>query len=180
MTFKKVVPSPKGRPRRNGEEIPIIEVVPRKGYWAIYSDRREWYDDPTAGTPYALNPFAGIEKIKHENMDYSQFDQIVKEKRKKSKFLTMEAGETAVFTFLSMEAIKRQNPISGEVEDAWLVKLLDEEGNEKQWTFTGLGVFNQFKEQNIQENDKIRVSKVKQGNRTRYLVEKMAINEEGE
>jgi len=154
------------------DDIPIIKVVPHKGYWAIYKDKKIFYEDPSAGTQYALNP----EWDMLNTMDYSQFDPIVQQKKKKSKFLTMDAGEMAVFTFLGMEAIKRQNPISGEVEDAWLVKLLDEEGNEKQWTFTGLGVFNQFKDQNIQENDKIRISKVKQGNRTRYVVEKMIID----
>jgi len=145
------------------DDIPIINVVPGKGYWAIYPDRKVFYEDPSAGTPQALYPSV-LEQI---SMDYSQFDPIVQKKKKRSKFLTMDINETAIFTFLGMEAIKRQNPMSGEVEDAWLIKLLDEEGNEKQWTTTSLAVFNQFKDQNIQENDKVRISKVKQNKRTR-------------
>lgn len=175
MTLKKMLNKYKIKGR--GNDIPIIKVVPRKGYWAIYPDRKEWYDDPTAGTEYALNPFAGTKTINTLNtMDYSQFDNIVKKKKKQGKFLTLDVNDTEVFTFLGMEAIKRQNPFSGELEDAWLVKLLDDEGNEKQWTFSSLSVFNQFKEQNIQENDKIRITKGEINGKARYSVEKMLLD----
>ena len=112
-------------------------------------------------------------------MDYTQFDKIVKAKRKKGKFLVLDSNESAELTLSSLETITRQNNFSGEIEDAWLAKLKDDEGNEKMWTFTSLSIFNQFKDKNIQEEDLIRITKQLQSNgKHKYIVENLAPEED--
>lgn len=105
-------------------------------------------------------------------VDYSAYDDIVARKKKEQRYLTLEDGECAVFTFLGIKLAIRENPFSGEEEEVWLIDLEDSEGYRKRWTVASLYIFNQFKEQNIQEGDRIRITK-KRRKKIRYLVEKI-------
>lgn len=152
----------------NNNNIPIIDEG-KDGYWIIYTDeqnkitKKEWVNNP----PYS------IEEDIFNMIDYNQFDEIVKEKRKKSKFLYLDVNQTAIFTFLNMGIAKVQNPFNQEIEDAWIITLLNEEGVEKQWTVRSLSVYEQFKRQNIQEQDKIKITRVPAGRNSKYIVLKM-------
>ena len=108
-------------------------------------------------------------------VDYTKFDEIVARKKKQQKYLSLEEGESTFFTFLGITAGIRQNPFSGDEEEVWFVTLEDDEGNKKRWTIASLYIFNQFKEQDIQEGDRIKIAKIRQGNKTRYLVEKIKL-----
>ncbi|MEK6884165.1 MAG: hypothetical protein AABY22_31335 [Nanoarchaeota archaeon] len=104
-------------------------------------------------------------------LDYNAFDEMVKEKKKKSKFFSMDIDDTQVFTLLSLDKAKMINNFSGEMEDVWVYLLEDEDKNQKTWDTGSLKVFSQFKENEIQEGDRIRITCVLKGKNKNYVIE---------
>ena len=112
-------------------------------------------------------------KNKGTNMtDYGSFDDQVKAKKAASKFLTIEIGESAEYEFTGMKM-----GMNNFGEDAWIVSLkgLDSSLPEerKTWTFASLKIFDSFKSQNINEGDKILISREPKGGKSTYTVKKL-------
>jgi hypothetical protein len=109
--------------------------------------------------------------------DYKQFEGLEKQKKdemkKKSKFISLEVGESMKLVFKDIKAITAQNPWSHELEDTW-VAIVDDEGNEKTWTLWNTKIFDQFKVQNIQTGDNIEISRVPNAKgKSDYIVKKI-------
>ena len=112
-----------------------------------------------------------------KNMEYKQFDALEKQKKdemkKKSKFISLEVGESIKVIFKDIKAITAQNPWSKELEDTWVV-IVDDEGNLKNWTLWSTKIFKQFKDQDIQEGQEIEISRVPNAKgKSDYIVKKI-------
>ena len=148
----------------NFKTYPLYEVDDNgKGYLAIRDEqgnviRRQYFKRSIRGKSMT---------------DYSSFDEQVKAKKAASKFLTIEIGESAEYEFTGMKI-----GMNNFGEDAWIVSLkgidpdLPEE--RKTWSVASLKVFNQFKEQNINEGDKILISREAKGSKSTYTVKKLS------
>ena len=106
------------------------------------------------------------------NMDYGTFDEDVKKKKAESKYLTIEIGESAEYEVTGMKM-----GVNNFGEDAWVVSLkgLDSSLPEerKTWTFASLKIFDSFKGQDINEGDKILISREPKGGKSTYTVKKL-------
>ena len=109
--------------------------------------------------------------------DYNQFDDAVKAKKAASKFLSIEIGESAEYEFAGMKLVNQINNFSHDEETVWLVSLkgidpkLPEE--RKNWTVSSVKVFEQFKNQDINEGDRILISREPKGDKSTYIVKKL-------
>ena len=107
-------------------------------------------------------------------MNYVQFDDFEKNKIRQNKFLISQDNESIILKFKAMKSLKMINSFSGEEEDTIQYKFLDEEfGVEKIWNAGSLSVYQQFKNNDIQEEDLVKITKKVEGNKKRYLVEKV-------
>jgi hypothetical protein len=113
------------------------------------------------------------------NMDYGAFDSAVKAKNAANKFLSIQIGESAEYEFTGMKLVNQMNNFSHEPEEVWLVSLkgVDPELPEerKNWTVSSVKVFNQFKDQDINEGDRILISREPKGDKSTYIVKKLSV-----
>ena len=111
-------------------------------------------------------------------MQYEQFDSAVKAKNAANKFLSIQIGESAEYEFTGMKLVNQMNNFSHEPEEVWLVSLkgVDPELPEerKNWTVSSVKVFNQFKDQDINEGDRILISREPKGDKSTYIVKKLS------
>ena len=147
----------------NFKTYPLYEVDDNgKGYLAIRDEqgniiRRQYFKRSIRGKSMT---------------DYSSFDEQVKAKKAASKFLTIEIGESAEYEYTGMKT-----GVNNFGEDAWIVSLkgldptLPEE--RKSWTFASLKIFDQFKDQDINEGDRILISREPKGQKSTYTVKKL-------
>lgn len=105
-------------------------------------------------------------------INYNQFDDAVKTKKAQMKYLYIEDGASIFFIFKDMEMVRAKNSFSGEIEDQWHYALEDMDGNPKEWDTGSLAIFNQFKDQDIQPDDKILITKEVSGKKVRYVIKK--------
>ena len=152
----------------NFKTYPLYEVDDTgKGYLAIRDEqgniiRRQYFK----------------RSIRGNNMQYEQFDSAVKAKNAANKFLSIQIGESAEYEFTGMKLVNQMNNFSHEPEEVWLVSLkgVDPELPEerKNWTVSSVKVFNQFKDQNINEGDRILISREPKGDKSTYIVKKLS------
>ena len=124
-------------------------------------------------TQHSLWKFKG-----NKTMDYGAFDSAVKAKNAANKFLSIQIGESAEYEFTGMKLVNQMNNFSHEPEEVWLVSLkgVDPELPEerKNWTVSSVKVFNQFKDQDINEGDRILISREPKGEKSTYTVKKLS------
>ncbi len=107
-------------------------------------------------------------------INYGQFDKAVEQKEAENPYLTSSIpdGASIFFIFKGMEQIRARNNFSGKIEDQWHYEFTDMAGNKKEWDAGSLAIFNQFKDQNIQPDDKVLITKKVDGNKKRYVIKK--------
>jgi len=115
-----------------------------------------------------------------KKMDYNNKEFLGVEKRKQAsyKFLSLKIGETsAVYIFNGITTTTQMNSFSHSIEDVWVVSLkgTDPEMPEeaKTWTFGSPNIYNQFKDNNIQEKDRIQITREPKGEKSKYIVKKV-------
>ena len=115
-----------------------------------------------------------------KKMDYNNKELTGVEKRKQAsyKFLSLKVGETSpVFIFNGITTTTQMNNFSHQIEDVWVVNLkgINPEfpDEAKTWTFGSIAIFNQFKDNNIQEKDQIQIERQPKGDKSKYIVKKV-------
>ena len=115
-----------------------------------------------------------------KKMDYENKDLVAVQKRKQAmyKFLSLKIGETSsVYEFQGITTTTQMNSFSHEIEDVYVARLkgTDPEipDEKKTWTFSSPNIYDQFKDKNIQEGDKIMISREPKGDKSRYIVSKV-------
>lgn len=107
-------------------------------------------------------------------MDYTKFNDFEMNKLRRNKFLLLQPNETITLRFKGAKQMKMINSFSGEEEDTIQYKFYDEEYEmEKTWNASSLNIFRQFKEQQIQEEDLVAITKQVEGKKTRYVINKI-------
>lgn len=111
--------------------------------------------------------------------DYAKFNDVEKRKQASYKFLSIKIGETsAPYIFMGITATTQMSNFSHEIEDVWVVSLkgTDPElpDEVKTWTFSSVNIYNQFKDNNIQEKDKIKIERQPKGDKSKYVVTKIS------
>jgi hypothetical protein len=117
-------------------------------------------------------------RAKNKMVDYKSFEDGINAKKAQSKFLSIEIGGSATYELASLKASTQVSNFSGEMEDCWIAvlngvdpKFPDEKKN---WTITSLAVINQFREQNIQDGDKILIERIAKGDKkSTYKIKKL-------
>ena len=147
----------------NFKNYPTVEFTDINGYTLVSRD----------DNGNILKSQKCLWRNKGSNMtDYNSFDEQVKSKKAASKFLTIEIGESAEYEYTGMKT-----GVNNFGEDAWIVSLkgldptLPEE--RKSWTFASLKIFDQFKDQDINEGDRILISREPKDQKSTYTVKKL-------
>lgn len=105
---------------------------------------------------------------------YNDFDKLAKEKKASSKFLSLQIGENATYEYAGMVQATQMNNFSHDLEEVWVITLkgIDPEipTEKKSWSVAALAIYNQFRDQNVQEGDIIKISREPKGDKSRYVV----------